>query len=160
MEALIKDIFEFLLHYYALYLVIIMGIITTLIMVTLNLVKKPFKVLTAKITNERLRKFANNATIIFLSFGLSFAFWFLLNWISPDYFVIDLKEIILNGALPVVTYAFAEGWITSEKAKALITVKADQIAKCDLTVDKVKETVKDLNSVLDAEQELNNLLKK
>lgn len=160
MEALFKDIFTFLIQYYALYLVIVMSITTALIMAILNYAKKPFKKLTKRISNERVRKFVNNMVIIIFSFGLSFGVWFTLNLIAPQYFAIDYLVIVLNGAIPVVTYAFAEGWITSDKAKNVISNTVDRLSDGELTNDEKRETVKELNSTLDAEEELNKLLKK
>lgn len=160
MEALFKDIFTFLIQYYALYLVIVMSITTALIMAILNYAKKPFKKLTKRISNERVRKFVNNMVIIIFSFGLSFGVWFTLNLIAPQYFAIDYLVIVLNGAIPVVTYAFAEGWITSDKAKNVISNTVDRLSDGELTNDEKRETVKELNSALDAEEELNKLLKK
>ena len=160
MEALIKDIFNFLLQYYALYLVIVMGIITTLIITILKYAKIPFKKLTAKISNDRLRKFVNRLVIFIASFGISFALWLLLNLIAPEYFALDYKEIILNGALPIVAYAFAEGWITVDKAKELISNAVEIGADGKITKEEVKKTANDLNNALNAEQELQKLLKK
>lgn len=160
MEALIKDIFTFLVQHYALYLVIVMGIITTLIVTILKFAKIPFKKLTIKISNERVRKFTNRVVIFLISFGLSFAFWFLLNWIAPQYFGIDYKEIFLNGAMPIVVYAFAEGWITTDKAKSLIVDVVEKGADGKITDKETKDTIKELNSAFDAEQELQKLLKK
>ena len=160
MEALIKDVLTFLLQYYALYLVIFMSIVTAIIMVILNYTKKPFKKLTAKIENERVRKFVNNSVIICCSFILSFLLWLLLNLIAPNYFAIDYKIIFLNGAIPVVTYAFAEGRITADKAKEIIKDTTEKVNDGDLTVAEATNTVKKLNNSLDAEKELNKLLKK
>lgn len=160
MEALIKDVLTFLLQYYALYLVIFMSIVTAIIMVILNYTKKPFKKLTAKIENARVRKFVNNSVIICCSFILSFLLWLLLNLIAPNYFAIDYKIIFLNGAIPVVTYAFAEGWITADKAKEIIKDTTEKVNDGDLTVAEATDTVKKLNNSLDAEKELNKLLKK
>lgn len=160
MEALIKDVLTFLLQYYALYLVIFMSIVTAIIMVILNYTKKPFKKLTAKIENTRVRKFVNNSVIICCSFILSFLLWLLLNLIAPNYFAIDYKIIFLNGAIPVVTYAFAEGWITADKAKEIIKDTTEKVNDGDLTVAEATDTVKKLNNSLDAEKELNKLLKK
>lgn len=160
MEALIKDVLTFLLQYYALYLVIFMSIATAIIMVILNYTKKPFKKLTAKIENARVRKFVNNSVIICCSFLLSFLLWLLLSLIAPNYFAIDYKIIFLNGAIPVVTYAFAEGWITADKAKEIIKDTTEKVNDGDLTVAEATDTVKKLNNSLDAEKELNKLLKK
>ena len=160
MEALIKDVLTFLLQYYALYLVIFMSIVTAIIMVILNYTKKPFKKLTAKIENARVRKFVNNSVIICCSFILSFLLWLLLNLIAPNYFAIDYKIIFLNGAIPVVTYAFAEGWITADKAKEIIKDTTEKVNDGDLTVAEATNTVKKLNNSLDAEKELNKSLKK
>lgn len=160
MEALIKDVLTFLLQYYALYLVIFMSIVTAIIMVILNYTKKPFKKLTAKIENARVRKFVNNSVIICCSFILSFLLWLLLNLIAPNYFAIDYKIIFLNGAIPVVTYAFAEGWITADKAKEIIKDTTEKVNDGNLTVAEATDTVKKLNNSLDAEKELNKLLKK
>lgn len=160
MEALIKDVLTFLLQYYALYLVIFMSIVTAIIMVILNYTKKPFKKLTAKIENARVRKFVNNSVIICCSFILSFLLWLFLNLIAPNYFAIDYTIIFLNGATPVVTYAFAEGWITADKAKEIIKDTTEKVNDGDLTVAEATDTVKKLNNSLDAEKELNKLLKK
>lgn len=160
MEALIKDVLTFLLQYYALYLVIFMSIVTAIIMVILNYTKKPFKKLTAKVENARVRKFVNNSVIICCSFILSFLLWLLLNLIAPNYFAIDYKIIFLNGAIPVVTYAFGEGWITADKAKEIIKDTTEKVNDGDLTVAEATDTVKKLNNSLDAEKELNKLLKK
>ena len=160
MEALIKDILTFLLQYYALYLVIVMGIITTLIVTILKFAKIPFKKLTLKIANETQRRIINRTVIFITSFGLSFGFWFLLNWIAPNYFTVDYLQILLNGALPIVAYAYAEGWIDAKKAKSLVETVVDKISDGELTKDEVKDTVKELNTSLNAEQELKKLLKK
>ncbi len=160
MEALIKDIFTFLLQHYALYLVVVMSITTTLIITILNYGKKPFKKLTAKIKNEEIRKLINRLFIFAFSFGLSFGFWFLLNWIAPVYFAIDYKEIFINGAMPIVLYAFGEGWISKEKVKSLIFGVVEKTIDGELTKDEAINTVKELNKEIDAEKELNKLLKK
>lgn len=160
MEALIKDIFTFLLQHYALYLVVVMSITTALIMIILNFAKKPFKKLTLKIQVERTRKFVNRTFIFILSFGLSVGFWFLLNWIAPMYFEIDYIKIFLNGVMPIFTYAYGEGWITLDTAKNLLSETFNKTEDGTLTKEEIKDTVKDLNSVLNAEEELNKLLKK
>lgn len=160
MEAFISDVFNFLLQYYALYLVIFMGIITTLIVTILKFAKIPFKKLTLKITNITKRRIVNRTVIFVASFGLSFLFWFLLNLIVPQYFTIDYLQIFCNGALPIVVYAYAEGWIDAKKAKSLVETVVDKISDGELTNEEVKETVKEVNTAIDPEKELKKLLKK
>lgn len=160
MEALIKDLFTFLIQHYALYLVMVMSITTALIMTILNYAKKPFKKLTSKIQNEKIRKFTNRTVIFIFSFLISFLVWYLLNLLAPQYFALDYMVIVLNGAIPIVTYAFAEGWITIGKAKSIVEKTVDAVSDGKLTKEEVKETASELNSALDAEQELNKLLNK
>lgn len=160
MEAFISDVFNFLLQYYALYLVIFMGIITTLIVTILKFAKIPFKKLTLKITNITKRRIVNRTVIFVASFGLSFIFWFLLNLVAPQYFVIDYLQIFCNGALPIVAYAYAEGWIDAKKAKSLVETVVDKISDGELTKEEIKETVKEVNTAIDPEKELKKLLKK
>ena len=160
MEAFISDVFNFLLQYYALYLVIFMGIITTLIVIILKFAKIPFKNLTLKITNVTKRRIVNRTVIFVASFGLSFIFWFLLNLVAPQYFVIDYLQIFCNGALPIVAYAYAEGWIDAKKAKSLLETVVDKISDGELTKEEIKETVKEVNTAIDPEKELKKLLKK
>ena len=83
-----------------------------------------------------------------------------MNWIAPHYFVIDYLQIFCNGALPIVAYAYAEGWINSNRAKQVVESVVDKVVDGKLTKEEVKETVKELNTSLDAEQELQKLLKK
>lgn len=104
----------------ALLLVGIVGAVFGLV----QLVKKPIKKLTAKITNEKLRKLANKS-LIFLSFGFSVGLWFLLNVILPSVVQIDWALVLLTGALPVVAHAVYDGLIGSKTAKQAVEAIKD-----------------------------------
>lgn len=119
MVELLCKIFDFLLSKYALYLVVMMGVIIMFTNTILMLVKKPIKKLTAKIANEKLRKLANKMFILF-SFGISAIVWFALSKISSYYFPFEEIKVLLTGAFSTVIYAFGDGIINTSKAKDLI----------------------------------------
>ena len=122
MEVLEK-VFNYLLDNYALYMVVTMGVIIMVINTILMLVKKPIKKLTAKITNEKLRKLANKMFIAF-AFGLSALAWFVLSKAWNKYFDFEQINVLLTGAFSIVIYALGDGIINSSKAVELIeTVK-------------------------------------
>lgn len=122
MEVLEK-VFNYLLDNYALYMVVTMGVIIMVINTILMLVKKPIKKLTAKITNEKLRKLANKMFIAF-AFGLSALAWFALSKAWGKYFAFEQINVLLTGAFSIVIYALGDGIINGSKAVELIeTVK-------------------------------------
>ena len=115
----INQILDFLIKNYALYMVVTMGVIISLTVGLLSVIKKPIKKLTGKIPNEKLRKLANKMFIIF-AFALSALAWFALRVISPAYFSFELLEVLLTGAFSIVLYALGEGIITRTTAKDLV----------------------------------------
>lgn len=115
----INQILDFLIKNYALYMVVTMGVIISLTVGLLSVIKKPIKKLTGKIPNEKLRKLANKMFIIF-AFALSALAWFALRVISPVYFSFELLEVLLTGAFSIVLYALGEGIITRTTAKDLV----------------------------------------
>lgn len=119
MSEILKSIFEFLINNYALYLVITMGIIISITITLLNLIKKPIKKLTSKIQNEKYRKLANKMFIVF-AFGFAALFWAILSFVSSCYFAFDIIEVFLTGALAIVLYAFGDGVINTKNAKDLV----------------------------------------
>ena len=157
MKDLIKVILNYLLDNYNLYVFVALIISMSIIVFLLNLLKKPIKILTSKIENEKMRKFANKS-IILLSFGLSALGWFLLNLMLPKYFQIDFVLILLDGALPVVIYALGEGILTKEKALKIVDNIKDIAEDGEITKEEVKEIV-EIELYQSAEDELNNLLK-
>ena len=58
-------------------------------------------------------------TILF-AFAISFALWFALNIIAPQYFPIDAIVVVLTGAFSVVIYAFGDGVFTKSKTQQLV----------------------------------------
>ena len=62
--------------------------------------------------------------------------------------------------MPIVAYAYAEGWIDAKKAKSLLETVVDKISDGELTKEEIKETVKEVNTAIDPEKELKKLLKK
>ena len=119
MMEVLKNIFDYLLSNYALYLVVTMSIIVSVTIAVLSLIKIPIKKLTSKIRNERLRKLVNKVFIV-IAFGISYGAWVLLNIISEYYFPLESVKILLTGAFSIVIYAFGDGVITKPKAKQLL----------------------------------------
>lgn len=137
----LRNIFDYLLVNYSLYLVVVMGVIIMIINTILMFVKKPIKKLTKKIPNEKLRKLANKVFILF-AFGLAFLGWFILNKISIYYFPYDEIKVLLTGAFSIVIYAFGDGIVNEKTAKDLVEV-VYEIAKDEKVDNKDKHAVKD-----------------
>lgn len=127
MVEIIQEIFHYVTHHYALYLVVTMSLIASLTIALVSLIKKPIKKLTAKIETDRSRKLANNCIFIFIAFAISWLCWFILGKISPYYFSAKNVEALLTGAFSVVIYALGDGVITQKTAKTAIG-KVIQIA--------------------------------
>ena len=119
MVDLIRQFLTFLVNNYALYLIIVMGVIVSLTIGLLSLIKKPIKKLTSKIENAKLRKLANKMFIIF-AFIISTLIWVSLYLCAPIYFPLDSVEILLSGAFSIVIYAFGDGIITKSAAQQLV----------------------------------------
>ena len=158
-------VFKFLIENYALYVVLMGSIITAIIMLTINYAKKPLKILTTqKIPNKEMRQLVNTAVIAVVAMGLSFGLWFLLNWIAPQYFAVRYFLIVLTGMSPIYMYAVAEGYISHVKAQKLLGDLIEKGADGELDKEEIKDTANKafeaLNPEIDAEQELQELLKK
>jgi uncharacterized protein YacL len=97
-----------------------MGVIVSLTIVFLSLVKKPIKMLTAHISNDKFRKLSNNTICISLAFGIAFMIWKVLNLIAVSYFPMEAITVVLTGALAVVLYALGDGVITKSTAQKLV----------------------------------------
>lgn len=119
MEQVIKEIFTYLTNNYAMYLVVMMGLLITIINTVLMFIKKPIKLLTKKIANAKLRALANKIFIVF-AFGLSAVAWYGLSVLSAEYFPFDEIKVLLTGAFSIVVYALGDGIVNSSQAKALI----------------------------------------
>jgi dolichyl-phosphate-mannose--protein O-mannosyl transferase len=115
----IKEIFNYLLANYALYLVVMMGVLIMITNTILMFIKKPIKKLTGKIENAKLRKLANKMFIIF-AFAFSALGWFILNKVSAYYFPFDEIKVLLTGAFSIVIYAFGDGIINDKTARVLV----------------------------------------
>lgn len=132
----VKEIFDYLLAHYNLYMVVMMGFLIAFTNTMLMFVKKPIKCLTKKIPNEKLRKLANKS-LIFLAFGISALGWFVLNKISAHYFAFDEVNVLLTGAFSTVIYALGDGILNKSQAEEFVkTVK-------DISIDgKVEDSEK------------------
>ena len=117
-----------------------MGVIVSFTIGILTLIKKPIKKITAKITNEQLRKLANKVFIAF-AFSISFGAWAILHCVAPAYFDIEAVEILLTGALAVVLYALGDGVITKSKAQQLVE-KITEVAEDKKAEQKKDEEIK------------------
>lgn len=119
MEQVIKEIFTYLTNNYAMYLVVTMGLLITIINTVLMFIKKPIKLLTKKIANAKLRALTNKIFIVF-AFGFSALAWYGLSTLSAEYFPFDEIKVLLTGAFSIVVYALGDGIVNSSQAKALI----------------------------------------
>jgi hypothetical protein len=131
----------YLVEHYALYMVVMMGVLIMIMNTILMLVKKPIKCWTGKIHNEKIRKLANKMFILF-AFGLSALLWFVLNKISATYFPYDEIKVLLTGAFSIVIYALGDGIINTKKAKELVEEVMEVVEDKDETAEK-KDTAVD-----------------
>lgn len=141
MIEVLRPIMDYLIANYALYLVVTMGVIISLTIGLLTLIKKPIKKLTSKIPNEKVRKLANKM-FIFFAFGISAAAWAILNLISPSYFPLEALQILLTGAFSIVLYAFGDGIITKGTAQNLVEATKDFVEE-----EKSAEETKDKDAI-------------
>ena len=141
MEQLVRQILDYLVANYALYMVVTMGVIISLTIAILTLIKKPIKLLTNKIKNEKLRKLANKPFIV-LAFVISACIWGALSFVSEHYFPFEGIKVLLTGAFSIVVYAFGDGIITKPTAEQLVeTIK--EIDEDKVVDEKDKTAVKD-----------------
>lgn len=157
MEAItefLQSVFTFLLAHYALYVVVVMGILMAIIYAVLNIVKKPIKKLTSNIQSQHLRRIVNTI-IIALSFGFSALFWFILHYFVPQYFAFNGVEILWTGAAPVILYDIIERISNKDE-----TAKDKALKVVDTIKEIVSDGKVDKKEAKDAEKELNKLLKK
>ena len=126
--SFIIETIGFLYENFSLFYVILMVLTMGIIIGLCALIKKPIKALTKRITNEKLRKFANKSIII-LAYAISIGLYYLLAWLLPQYVTVDWVQITLSASLAIVAYALGDGVITKNTAK--------------LAFDDLKEIVKD-----------------
>ncbi len=119
MVDILQQMLTYLTSNYALYLVVTMSIIVSFTICVLTFIKKPIKTLTSKITNEKLRKFANKIFIV-MAFTISFVAWFALNKFFPQYFNLEAVQVLLTGAFSIVVYALGDGIVTKSQAAQLV----------------------------------------
>ena len=111
-------ILDYLLANYALYLVVTMGIIISLTILLINLLKKPIKkFITSKIKNDKVQKLVNKVFIIF-AFGISALAWFTLSKLLNQYFKFEPIIVLLTGALSIVIYEL--GNLSGSKTKKIL----------------------------------------
>lgn len=140
------DNIGYLYQNYSLYTVILMVVVMSLIMALVALLKKPIKLLTNKIKNQKLRTLANK-TIIALAFGVSVGLWYLLAWLLPQFVVFDWSQVVLSFTLAITGYALGDNLITKKKAyeTAEKVKKATKDGKID---EKDKQIVEDFDKYL------------
>lgn len=139
MSEVIKQIFDYLIANYTLFTVITMGVIASFTIFVLSLIKKPIKLLTSKISNLKLRKFANKV-FIFMAFGIATGVWFILNFVAPNYFTIEGMKVLLTGAFSVVIYSLGDGIITKSTAQKLIEEIKEIDENTSTNSEKTKKT--------------------
>ena len=146
----LQSVFEFLLANYALYVVVVMGLLMTIIYLILAAIKKPIKKLTSKIQNSQLRHLANKVIII-LSFAFATLFWFILHYFIPQYFAFNGVEILLTGAFPIVLYAIVENLgnpTTKELSQKVVSKVKEIVSDGKVTKEETKNAEKELNKLL------------
>lgn len=124
--------------------VIMVGVVTGLV----EVLKIPIKKLTAKITNEKLRKLANKSIII-LTFGLSFLLDYLGSVVLPQYMTFTPTISFVEGAVSNLVYALAEGLISVKDATAIATKVKDTASDGKITGNEAKSVVSDISSDTD-----------
>ena len=143
MCEVINSVLDYLIANYTLYMVVTMGVIISLTIGLLSLIKKPIKKLTSKISNEQLRKLANKV-FIFCAFGISAGAWLLLKVVAPQYFAAEIIEMILTGAFSIVIYSLGDGVITKPSAQKLIEeIKDFDEQQKDNTTEKKVDPIKE-----------------
>lgn len=116
----IAPLAKFCYENYSLSMIILSLCVVAIVYIIVNLIKKPIKYLTSKYIKNKNTRTLVNKSIILISFGVSIGIWYLLNWVLPTIVQIDWLMIALSGALPVVGYAFKDGFISKEQAKSAI----------------------------------------
>lgn len=127
----IIEMLDFLVVSYPLDKVIVMGIIISLTVILLSIIKTPIKALTKKITNERLRKSANKI-IILLAFLVSAIVWVLIHLFLPHHSA-QLADPLISASFSIVLYNIGEGIITRSSAKKIVQDIVDE------TTDKIAD---------------------
>lgn len=158
----IQSIFDYIASNYG-WISLIMVALTSAIV---ELLKIPYKKLTAKIKNERIRKLANKFIII-LGFGISFGLRYLGSiWLSK-YISFDANLAFVEGAFSNVLYAIGEGIITSDKAKSIATdittAASDGIvstSEASDIVSKITDTGEDTETAAKAKKEFDEIISK
>jgi hypothetical protein len=127
-------------------------VITIIVLALTEAIKIPFKMLTGKIKNEKLRKLANKS-IILISFGLAFLCHYVASLICPAVVHFGTGYPCVEGAFANLFYALGEGVITLGQAGSL----AKQIK--NISDDPKNPTVTD-ETKQDAVNEFNKLIGK
>lgn len=159
MGEFFNNVFQYFFSHYELYMAITMSIVVSFIVFVLNFIKKPIKVLTKKIPNERLRKLANKSIIV-IAFLLSVIIWLILSKIKPDKFDFNAVNILISGAFPIVGYALGEGWITKSKATEIQGKIETTVEDGEVTKDELKDLAKEATEEKSGAELLDELLKK
>ena len=155
----IQDLFNWTSENYGWVTLVMVALISGLV----ELLKIPFKKLTSKIKNEKVRKLANKF-IILLAFGIAFGLRYAGSILLPKFIEFTPAISLIEGAFSNLVYALAEGIITPSKAKELATTIQETTA--DGTIDagdvakitsKLKKTDKSSTS---AEAKFNDLIGK
>lgn len=126
--------------------VIMVGVVTGLV----EVLKIPIKKLTAKITNEKLRKLANKSIII-LTFGLSFLLDYLGSVVLPQYMTFTPTISFVEGAVSNLVYALAEGLISVKDATTIAEKVKKTASDGKVTADEAKSVVTDISKDTDKE---------
>lgn len=135
---------------------VVMLIMIALIELILFIIKKPIKMCTKKIKNEKLRKLVNKIFII-LAFVLSFVLYLIGNVLLPQFVTFKGTEIVVSGAFAIVLYAFGDGVITINKktlTKTSDTAKIITDAISNVANDKADE--KEIKSAVESFKSLCN----
>lgn len=135
----IEEFAFWLINNYGWITLIMVGLVAGLV----EILKLPYKKLTSKISNERIRKLANKFIILF-SFGIAFLIRYLGSiWLS-QFITFEPVLALCEGSFANIIYALSEGIISNSSVKTLSnTIKdvADDGVIDDAEIDKVKSEV-------------------
>lgn len=132
-----------------------MLIMVALIEVILFLIKKPIKLLTKKIKNDRVRKLANKVFIL-LTFVLAYIIQLLGGLWVPKYIDINGLGFIISGSFSVILYALGDGVIVNSKPSQIAQSAEKLVTEVESISDKKVVTKKDVQSAINAFEDLCN----
>lgn len=138
---------------------IVMLIMIAIIEVIMYLIKKPIKLLTSKIKNDKVRLIVNKMFIL-LVFMLSTAcYYFGHLWVS-QYVDFSLLKIMLTGAFSIVFYSLGDGVFKKVDIKAIDNATRELVQTTQSAIESISKDEIKTDEVISAVDAFNNLCSK